>query len=505
MSDVLSNLAHGFSVALAPEMLFLCLAGATIGMAIGVLPGVGALATISILLPFTFHLEPTGAIIMLAGIFYGAQYGGSVASILLNLPGTASTAVTALDGYPLTKKGKAGVALLVTTIVSFAGGSFAILVMIFLAPYLASIAREFGSTEYFSVMLLALIAASTLAPGSALKGLAMVVFGLLLGTVGADSTTGYYRYTFGNLELVDGLNLIAVVMGLFGVSEIIANLVSGSDTRQAGGTVSLKSMIPSRREMSRTVGPTGRGSVVGVIVGILPGLGPQVASFIAYALEKKASKTPERFGEGMIEGISAPEAANNASVQAAFIPTLTLGIPGDAVMAVMVGALMLHGILPGPSLVVEQADLFWGLIASFWIGNVILLILNIPLIGVWLQVLRIPYRILYPAILMLTCVGVYSIRNSGFDVAIVLIFGLVGHGMSLLRLPAAPVLLGLVLGPLFEDHLRRALIIGRGDPVIFLQSPISLGALLIAASLLAWIGFRSISNILSRTKKPEGT
>ncbi|RSK32322.1 tripartite tricarboxylate transporter permease [Rhodovulum iodosum] len=454
-------------------------------MAIGVLPGIGALATISILLPFTFSLDPTHGMIMLAGIFYGAQYGGSVASILLNLPGTASTAVTALDGYPMTKAGRAGVALFVTTIVSFLGGSFAILLMTLVAPGVASLAREFGSTEYFSIMLLALVAAATLAPGSMLKGLAMVAFGLLLGTVGTDMTTGSYRFTFGMLSLADGLSLVIVVMGLFGVAEILSNLAGGAPPRPTQETITLRSMLPTREDLRRSIGPTWRGSLVGVVTGILPGLGPQVASFVAYATEKRLSDTPEQFGTGMIEGVTAPEAANNAAVQAAFIPTLTLGIPGDAVMAVMMGALMLHGILPGPSLITNEPDLFWGLVASFWIGNVILLLLNIPLIGLWLNVLRVPYRLLYPAILALICIGVFSLRNNPFDIVLVVVFGVIGYGMGLLRLPPAPLLLGLVLGPLVEEHLRRALIIGRGDPMVFLQSPISLAALVATVVLIA--------------------
>jgi len=482
--DILDSLLAGFSVALSAHALLFCFVGASVGMLIGVLPGIGALATISILLPFTFYLEPMIGLIMLAGVFYGAQYGGSTASILLNLPGTASSAVTALDGYPMAKAGRAGSALFVTTITSFVGGSIAIVAMILLAPFVAAIALQFGSTEYFSVMLLSLVAASTLSPGSMFKGLAMVVFGLLLGTVGADAMTGVYRFTFGRLELAEGINLIAIVMGLFGISEVLANLAGGAQPTRLTERVSLRSMIPSRDESRRSVAPTFRGTLVGIVTGILPGLGPQVASFVAYAVEKKLSRTPERFGSGMVEGIAAPEASNNASVQAAFIPTLTLGIPGDAVMAVMVGALMMHGVLPGPQLISEEPDLFWGLIASFWIGNLILLVLNIPLIGVWLQILRIPYRLLYPSILALICMGIYSIRNSEFDVLMAILFGLVGYGMLLLELPAAPLLLGFVLGPLVEEHLRRALIISRGSLDVFVTSPVSLAALLLTALLI---------------------
>lgn len=489
MIDAFSDLANGFSVALTPEALGFCLLGATIGMFIGVLPGIGALATISILLPFTFGLDPTHGMIMLAGVFYGAQYGGSVASILLNLPGTASTAVTALDGYPMTQNGRAGVALFLTTIVSFLGGSAAILMMTFLAPTVANLAREFGSTEYFSIMLLALVAAATLAPGSMIKGLAMVVFGLLLGTVGTDVTSGSFRFTFGVSSVADGVSLVIVVMGIFGMGEILSNLGNGAPERVPRARVSLRSMIPTRDDMRRSAGPTVRGSLTGIVTGILPGLGPQVAAFVAYAVEKRVSTRPDAFGKGAVEGVVAPEAANNAAVQAAFIPTLTLGIPGDAVMAVMMGALMLHGILPGPSLIANEPDLFWGLIASFWVGNVILLVLNIPLIGLWLNVLRVPYRILYPVIIALICLGVFSLRNNPVDIVLVVIFGLVGYGMILLRLPAAPLLLGLVLGPLIEEHLQRALIIGRGDPMVFLESPISLVALL-ATAVLIGLSFR---------------
>lgn len=484
MADFLANIAFGLSVALTPEALLFCFIGVTVGTVVGVLPGIGPLAAISLALPLTYYLDPTPALIMLAGIFYGTQYGGSTASILLNLPGSATAAVTCLDGYPLAQKGRAAVALFVTAINSFIGSTVAILLVMGFAPMIAQFALSFGSAEYFSIMVLGLVAASTLSVGSPAKGLAMVMFGIALGLVGTDVNTGAFRFTFGFLELADGLSLIAVAMGLFGISEIIANIGQAAPARLSAKGITFRAMLPERDEWPSILKPTARGTLVGSFVGALPGTGPGIASFMAYALEKRISRTPERFGEGALEGISAPEAANNASVQAAFIPTLSLGIPGDAVMAVLLGAMMIHGIIPGPGLVSNEPELFWGLIMSFWIGNLLLLVLNIPLIGLWVRLLTIPYHVLYPAILVLIGIGVYSAANSAFDIWVALIFGVVGYAMRLFGYPAAPVLLGFILGPLLEEHFRRALLLGRGDPMVFLDRPISLTFLLLALGFL---------------------
>ncbi|MCC6000437.1 MAG: tripartite tricarboxylate transporter permease [Pararhodobacter sp.] len=453
-------------------------------MAVGVLPGLGALAAISLLLPITYYLEPTIALIMLAGIFYGAQYGGSTASILLNLPGTPSAAVTCLDGYPLARQGRAPLALFVTTINSVIGATVAIVLLMGFAPMLAEWALAFGAREYFAIMLLGLIAASTLSLGSPVKGLAMVAVGVALGLVGTDVNTGTFRFTFGFLELADGLSLIAVAMGLFGVAEILSNMGARRPARYDVRQITFRAMLPRRGEWGPVLKASARGSVIGSFIGILPGTGPGIASFMAYAGEKRLARDPSRFGKGALEGLSAPEAANNASVQAAFIPTLSLGIPGDAVIALLLGAMLLHGITPGPNLIANEPALFWGLIMSFWVGNLILLVLNIPLIRLWVRLLSVPYSLLYPAILLLICVGVYAGNNNVFDVYIVLIFGVVGYFMLQYGYPAAPLLLGFILGPMMEEHFRRAMLLGRGDPMTFVQSPLAASFLMAAALIL---------------------
>ncbi|WP_346910202.1 tripartite tricarboxylate transporter permease [uncultured Roseibium sp.] len=485
MSDFAANIMIGLGKALSGESLLFCFIGVTVGTVVGVLPGIGPLAAISLALPMTYYLDPTAALIMLAGIFYGAQYGGSTASILLNLPGTATAAITCLDGYPLAQKGKAPLALFVTAINSFIGSSFAIVLVMGFAPLIAELALEFSSAEYFSVMLLGLIAASTMTAGSPFKGLAMVIFGIALGLVGTDVNTGMFRFNFGILELADGFSLVALAMGLFGVAEIIGNIGSPQGTPMKLGHIRFKEMWPSKPEWKKIWAPTLRGSVIGSFVGALPGTGPGIASLMAYATEKRLSKNPEEFGKGALEGISAPEAANNASVQAAFIPTLSLGIPGDAVVAVLLGAMILHGITPGPNLINEQPEMFWGLIISFWVGNLMLLVLNIPLIGLWVKLLSIPYNILYPAILVFICVGVYSSDNNAFDVFVVLGFGVVGYLMRIFDYPAMPVLLGFILGPLLEEHFRRALLLSRGHLTTFVDRPISLAFLLLGFAFLA--------------------
>lgn len=482
--ETFANLADGFAIALSWTALLVCFAGVTLGTFVGVLPGIGALAAISLCLPLTFYMDPTHALIMLAGIFYGAQYGSSTASILLNIPGTPSAAVTCLDGYPMAQQGRAGPALFITTITSFLGGSFAIVLLIAFAPPLARFALTFGAPEYFSIMLLGLVAASTISIGSPLKGLASVVIGLILGLVGTDVTSGTYRFTFETLELTDGLSLVAVAMGLFGIAEILSNLAHDHHPTVNTKDITLRSLLPTRDDVRRSVMPTARGSVVGSWVGAMPGTGPSIAAFLAYALEKRVAKDPARFGKGAVEGIAAPEAANNASVQAAFIPTLCIGIPGDAIMAFMLGAMMIHGIVPGPQFITEQPVMFWGLVASFWIGNIMLLALNIPLIGLWVRILAIPRDLLYPAILFFICVGVYSVNNNPFDIYVALGFGIVGYLLNAYGYPAAPILLGFILGPLIEENFRRALFISDGDLGIFLRSPLSLGFLSVTALLV---------------------
>lgn len=476
---ITDGLLLGLQSAMQPNILMYCFIGVFLGTLIGVLPGIGALAAISLLLPVTYHMDAATSIVMLAGVYYGAEYGGSTASILLNLPGTASNAVTCLDGHPMAKQGRAGVALFTTTIASFIGGVFGILALIIFAPYITAIGLKFGPTEYFSMMVLGLIAASTLASGSPAKGLAMVVLGLLLGTAGADVNSGITRFDFDIPELSDGINLVALAMGLFGVAEIISSITRARDAK-SNEKITMRSMIPTKEDVKASAMPILRGSGIGGFFGALPGTGASIAAFMSYALEKKVAKDPSRFGKGAIEGIAAPEAANNSAVQCAFIPTLTLGIPGSATMAIMLGALIIHGIQPGPMLVAEQPVLFWGLIVSFFIGNLMLMVLNIPLIGVWVSILRIPYHVLYPAILVFIALGVYSVQNNASDILMVGLIGLLGYGMFVLRFEAAPLLLGFVLGPLMEENLRRALLLSYGDLSTFVTNPIS--AWILAAS-----------------------
>ena len=483
MQDLFANLAMGFETALSPLNLTYCFVGVFLGTFVGVLPGIGSLAAISMLMPLTFYVPPDTALIMLAGIYYGTQYGGSTAAILLNLPGTPSSAVACLDGYPMSQQGRAGVALAMTTIASFVGATVGILVLTLFAQVLARFGMSFAAADYFSLMLLGLVASSTLASGSPLKGVAMVLVGIALGTVGTDVQTGEWRYTFGMLALSDGVNLVALSMGLFGVAEVIGTIAG----KQAGGTVQrvgLRSLMPRLDDLRRSVAPILRGTTLGSMVGALPGTGTNIASFMAYVLEKRVSRTPEKFGTGAIEGVTSPEAANNAAAQTSFVPTLTLGIPGDAVMALLLGMLIIHGIQPGPRLIENQPVLFWGLVASFWIGNVMLVILNLPLIGIWVRILTIPRRVLMPAILMFMAIGVYSINNNVFDVWVMILFGVVGYFMSAFRFEAAPLLLGFILGPLMEQYLKRALLISGGDPAVFVQRPISASLLVISVLVL---------------------
>jgi putative tricarboxylic transport membrane protein len=499
--DLISGLSLGFGVAFSFDNLLFCIIGITVGTFVGVLPGIGPLAAISLALPLTFQLDPTTALIMLAGIFYGAQYGGSTASILLNLPGTASSAITCLDGYPMTQQGRAGIALFLTTMASFVGSTVSILLVAGFAPAVAEFALNFTGAEYFSIMLLGLVAASTLSVGSPLKGLAMVLFGLVIAMIGIDISSGQRRFDFGYIQLIDGISLVAVAMGLFGVSEIFASLSGKSERTRPVQKISLRSMIPTRDDWRRFTLPTLRGSGLGSVIGVLPGAGPTIAAFLAYAVEKRISREPGRFGHGAVEGISSPEAANNASVQSAFIPTLSLGIPGDAVMAVLLGALLIHGIIPGPQLISSQPEMFWGLVASFWIGNFLLLILNIPLIGIWVRMVSIPYRFLYPTILFFVCLGAYGVSNNVFDVYVTLAFGMLGYVLTRYGFPLPPLLLGFVLGPLIEENFRRAMVISRGDFMVFVERPISAIILAITVLLLLLSIRPAIAALVQRVRR----
>ena len=497
--DIFSNISIGLETALTLNNLFYCFLGVFLGTLIGVIPGIGVLSAISMLFPITFYLEPTTALIMLAGIWYGTSYGGNTASILLNIPGTPANAVTCLDGYPMARQGRGGVALLMTTVASFVGGSIGIILLMLFSPIIAGYALSFGSADYFSLMVLGLVAASTISDGSASKGLAMVVLGIMFGTVGADIYTGTARFSFGVLELTDKISLIALAMGVFGVSEVIASVRKINVGDIDPESVKLRAMKPTKDDVRRSWFPMLRGSSIGAFFGTLPGTGPSVAAFMAYAMEKRVSKNPERFGKGAIEGIMAPESANNSADQTSFIPTLSLGIPGSPTMALMLGALMIHGIAPGPTLMADQPALFWGLIMSFWIGNLMLVILNVPLIGVWVRLLMIPYHLLFPAVLMFICIGTYSVNNSAFEVWLVVMFGFVGYLMRIFNFPAAPLLLGLVLGPLMEEHVRRAMLMSRGEFSTFIERPISASVLAITALLLVWSAWSAYRSYQRRT------
>jgi TctA family transporter len=488
--DLLANLAFGFGVALSPENLLYCLIGTVLGTLIGVLPGLGPTATIAVLLPVTFGLPPTAALIMLAGIYYGAQYGGSTTSILVNLPGEASSVVTCIDGYQMARQGRAGPALAVAAVGSLFAGFVGTALLAVLAPPLAQAALAFGPAEYFSLMILGLIAAVVLASGSLLKAIGMIFVGLLLGCIGTDVNTGVARYTFGFFELGDGIDFIVVAMGVFALAEIMRNLENPGDRSIL--TQPIGRLMPSRDDIRRSVPAVLRGTAIGCVAGPLPGAGAVISSFSAYALEKRLSRTPERFGKGAIEGVAAPEAANNACAQTTFIPLLTLGIPGGAVSALMLGALMIQGIAPGPQFMTRNPDVFWGLIASMWIGNVFLVVLNLPMIGIWVRLLQVPYRYLFPAILLFCCIGVFSLSNSSFDILLMVAFGAFGYALLKFGCEPAPMLLGFVLGPMIEENLRRALLLSRGDPTVFVTRPLSLAMLLIAAMLVLAIALPAL-------------
>ncbi|WP_427310675.1 tripartite tricarboxylate transporter permease [Cupriavidus sp. H39] len=488
--ELLANLGLGFSTALTFQNLAYAFLGCVLGTLIGVLPGLGPLATIAMLLPVTYTLPPVAALIMLAGIYYGAQYGGSTTAILVNLPGESSSVVTTIDGYQMARRGRAGVALATAGLGSFFAGCVATMILAAFAAPLSELAFKFGPAEYFSLMVLGLIGAVVLASGSLVKAIAMIVLGLLLGLVGTDVNSGAARFSFDVPELTDGLNFVSVAMGVFGFAEIIANLEQ-KEHRETF-TDHITNLFPTKEDFKRMIPAVLRGTLLGSALGILPGGGASLASFAAYSLEKKTSKYSHEFGKGAIEGVAGPESANNAASQTSFIPLLTLGIPPNAVMALMVGAMTIHNIQPGPQVMTSNPALFWGLIASMWIGNLMLVVLNLPLIGIWVKLLKVPYRYLYPAILTFCCIGVYSVQNTTFDVFQTAAFGVIGYLFIKLRCEPAPLLLGFVLGPMMEENFRRSLLLSRGDFSVFVTRPLSMGLLIAAAVLVVIVALPSI-------------
>jgi TctA family transporter len=482
MSEILSGLWLGLSVAATPHNLLFCFVGCLLGTLIGVLPGVGPLATLAMLLPFTFHFPPVSALIMLAGIFYGAQYGGSTTSILVNLPGEATSVVTCLDGYAMARQGRAGAALAIAALGSLFAGTVTTLVIAVAAPALGKIALLFTPPEYVALMCLGLIAAVVLAHGSVVKAVMMVLFGLFLGLIGTDVTTGETRFTFDIPQLYDGIEFVPIAMGMFGLAEIMNNLENPEDRTILHQKI--ERLWPTREDFRAALPAILRGTLLGNLLGILPGGGALISSFASYSLEKKLARDPSRFGKGAIEGVAGPESANNAGSQACFIPMLSLGIPPNAVMALMVAALTIHGITPGPQVLTKQPELFWGMVASMWIGNLILVVLNLPLIGVWVRLLRVRYAVLFPAILVFCCIGSYSVNNSVVDVALMAGFGLLGYVVRKLDCEPAPLALGFVLGRMLEEQFRRTMLLSNGDPLVFVTRPISAALLLVSVALL---------------------
>ena len=478
--ELLQGLSIGLASALTPESLLYCLFGVFIGTLIGVLPGIGPIAAIAMLLPVTFGLPAVSALIMLAGIYYGAQYGGSTTAILVNVPGEVSSAVTAIDGYEMAKKGEAGKALAAAAISSFTAGTIATFVIVIFAPILILGVLKFGPAEYFSLMVLGLVVSIVLARGSVLLAVGMMLFGLLLGLVGTDPNSGATRFAFGQLWLADQIDITTAAMGLYGVGEVIRNLVNGGGAKPALNR--LTGLMPSWQDLKRIINPSLRGTAVGSILGVLPGGGAVLASFAAYTLEKKIADKPERFGRGAIEGVAGPEAANNAGAQTAFIPMLSLGIPSNPIMALMIGALIIQGVQPGPNVMTQQPELFWGIIASMWVGNLMLVVLNLPLVGLWARLVSVPYHIIFPVILAFCCIGTFAVSNSVWDVFLMAGFGLVGYFLVSIGCELAPLLLGFVLGPMLEENLRRAMNLSRGDPTVFITEPIS--AVLLATAVL---------------------
>jgi len=489
--ELIHNLGLGFATALTLTNLLYCFAGVFLGTLIGVLPGLGPTATIAILLPVTFTLPPVSALIMLAGIYYGSQYGGSTTSILINVPGEAASVVTTLDGYQMARQGRAGVALATAAIVSFFAGTVTTLLLALFSPPLAELALKFGPADYFSLMVLGLVASVVLAHGSLLHAIGMVILGLLLGLVGTDVNSGMARFTFDVPALFDGIGFVVVAMGMFGLGEIVRNLENENIPLEMVATIS--SLMPTKEDWKRMIAPILRGTALGAAVGILPGSGSIMGSFAAYSLEKKVSKYSAEFGKGAIEGVAAPESANNAGAQTSFIPMLTLGIPSNPVMALMIGAMIIHGIQPGPLVMTEQPALFWGVIVSMWIGNMMLLVLNLPMIGLWVRIVMVPYPLLFPAILVFCAIGVFSLNNTVVDVYLMALFGLLGYIFIKLDCEPAPLLLGFILGPMMEEYLRRALLISHGNPMVFVTRPISATMLVIAAVALVLVLAPTIS------------
>jgi len=497
MADLFVNLHTGFMVSLSLTNILYCFLGVFIGTLIGVLPGIGPVATISILIPSTFHLSPITGIIMLAGIYYGAQYGGSTTSILLRIPGETSSVITCLDGYEMARQGRAGPALGIAAFGSFIAGTLGTFGLAIVAPPLAGWALKFGAAEYASLMLLGLITATFLGQKSMLKSLAMVLLGLVLSLVGRETVSGFPRFTYGVYELEDGLGFIPLIMGLFGISEVFLNLEEAM-SREFLARGKIAGLLPSLQDWGRSIFPILRGSVVGFLLGILPGGGATLGSLASYTMEKKISRNPKRFGTGMIEGVAGPEAANNAGAQGAFIPLLCLGIPCNVIMALLIGALMIHGVQPGPLTMTRNPDLFWGTITSMYTGNLLLLVLNLPLIGLWIRILKVPYGILYPLVLLFCIIGAFSLNNSMFEIYLTVFFGLVGYVMRKVDYEPAPLARAFVLGPLFEDALRQALVISRGDFGIFVRRPLSLAFLLAGLGLITW---PVISRLTKRVRK----
>jgi TctA family transporter len=488
--ELLSNLALGFQTAVTPMNLVYCFVGALIGTLIGVLPGIGPVQTIAILLPTTFALPPVAALIMLAGIYYGAQYGGSTTSILVNVPGEASSVVTCLDGHQMARQGRAGAALTVSALGSFVAGTFATLVLAVLALPLSELAFKFGPEEYFSLMAFGLIGSVVMASGSMLKAVGMIVLGLLLGMIGTDVTSGIQRFTFGISELADGIGFVCLAMGLFAICDIV-NTLEKREKRDILKS-KLTGFMLSREDIKTCAPAVARGTLCGSLLGILPGGGAILSSFTAYMLEKKIARDPESFGKGNIKGVAAPEAANNAAAQTSFVPLLTLGIPPNVVLAMMAGAMMIHGIQPGPRVITANPALFWGVIVSMWLGNVILVLLNLPLVGIWVRLLSVPYRLLYPAILLFCCIGLYSVNNNTFDIGLTALCGLLGYIFYKLECEPAPLILGFILGPMMEENLRRAMLLSRGDASVFFTRPLSLAFLIMAVAMLIVVALPSI-------------
>jgi putative tricarboxylic transport membrane protein len=488
--DLLQNLTLGFETALTLQNLTYCLIGVVVGTAIGVLPGLGPTATIAMLLPITYGLPPVAALIMLSGIYYGAQYGGSTTAILVNLPGEVSSVVTCLDGYQMARQGRAGAALAVAALGSFFAGTVATLLIATFAPALTMFAFEFGPAEYFSLMVLGLIGAVVLANGSLIKAIAMILLGILLGLIGTDVNSGVQRFTFDIPQLADGIGIVGVAMGAFAFAEIIINLEK-KETRELMVN-SVRGLWLTKAEFKEATPAVLRGTILGSILGVLPGGGSLLGSFASYAVEKKLSKTPERFGHGDIQGVAGPESANNAGAQTSFIPMLTLGVPATAVMALMMGAMTIHNIQPGPGVMTSNPALFWGLIASMWIGNAMLVILNLPLIGIWIKLLTVPYKILYPAILLFCAIGSFSTNNSIFDIYVTVLFGFIGYLFVKLKCEPVPLLLGFVVGPMMEENLRRAMLLSRGDATVLVTQPLSATLLFLAAAMIVLVALPAI-------------